>query len=654
MTSLRNFGVRFCAAMAAALFLLLLLSLARVDQVPAYVVIGLGALTAVAAIRPDNGLVALAMGVPFAVWLGRQWNPSVAWGEALAVAFCAGYSLRGMVRQPTSSNGRYDVASWSNGRYDALHFPFLLAIAVILASLAVQLLIDAWRFGASAMAGDLGILVASGYFVTSVSSDPVDATMRLLESLIVFRATVSVTRQTPAFAGRLLAWTVAGACAAAGLNLLRLWEAAARLEQPFAWFVNYFMTERLNVHYSDFNAAGSYFVLTLFVALGLMLARGPAPRGTWRRHSAWWAIAVLLIGSSIWISGSRTAMIAGLLALLIPAGAQAMRIRRNRVRGTTVAVAAVALAILAGVAAYALPERGNQRSALAALQVRVELARTSLSMAATSPAFGVGIGRYYSRSGEFASAKLLTLFPPAIHENAHNNFLQILAELGIVGFLAMGWLLLTAARLGAQLLRADPRDPVRWCLVTGLSAFVLSCLGGHPLLIDEPAFSFWLLLGVVCGWGATIAMSPPTRPTTWIVSGMVVAIALSVPLRVARQRADFNLEHRGVGLSAWQDAIDGIRYRLAGSRSSVFLPADSQMIVVPLRSVSPAGEIRVQLTLDGRPADVVKVTADRWRQLRLRMPQDRRSPRFRRLDLQTDDIPSGGAPILMIGKVEPR
>ena len=643
MTPLRHVGARLSAALAAALFLLLLLSLARVDRVPAHVLAGLGALVVVAALRPGNGLAALGMGVPIAVWLGRQWNPSVAWGEALAVAFCAGYALRAVARPPRPPSN-----------YDALHAPFFLAMSVILASLVVQLLIDAWRFGADSLTTDLGGLLTSGYFVTAVSSDPIDATMRLLESLIIFRAAASVVREAPALAGRLMRWIVLGACAAAAVNVLRLWEAAARLERPFAAFVNYFRTERLNVHYSDLNAAGSYFVLTVFVALGLWLARRQEGHGGRLLKRTAWALAVLLIGGAIWITGSRTAMIAGLLAMLIPAGAQAMRIRRGSVRGTTLAAAAVALALLAGVAAFALPERGNQRSGHAALQVRLELARASLRMTATSPSFGVGIGRYYSRSGEFASPELLRLFPPAIHENAHNNFLQILAELGVVGLLAIGWLLWTAAKLGARLVRDDPRDPLRWSLVTALTAFVLSCLGGHPLLLDEPAVTFWLLLGVLCGWGATLGQTTITRPASWMATGLIAVIALSVPLRVVRQRADFDLEHRGVGLSAWQDAVDGIRYRLAGSRSSVFVPSGTQMVVVPLRSTSPTGEIRVQLTLDGRPADVVRIGADRWQHLRLQMPQDRRSPRYRRLEFQTEDIPSGDSPLLMIGKVEPR
>jgi hypothetical protein len=346
-------------------------------------------------------------------------------------------------------------------------------------------------------------------------------------------------------------------------------------------------------------------------------------------------------------------MIVAALALLLPAGVLAMRIRGVAVRRTVLVGSAAVLAIAAGVAAYALPQRGNQQSALAATRVRVEMAATSLRMTASSPVFGVGIGRYYSRSGEFSSPELLQIFPPAVHENAHNNFLQFLAELGIVGLAAILWLLWSCARLIAPLVAAAPADPVRWGLVTGLVSFVLSWLGGHPLLLDEPALTFWLLLGVACGWGARYLPPPRQTPAMRVAAILALLVAVSVPLQVLHQRAAFDLEHRGIGLSPWQSALDGVRYRLAGAQSSVFVPASAQVAIIPLRSVALAPELRVELRLDGRPADVVTIVSDRWHYLRLRMAGDASGPRFKRLDLRvTPD--SGDAPVLMIGKVEPR
>ena len=191
--------------------------------------------------------------------------------------------------------------------------------------------------------------------------------------------------------------------------------------------------------------------------------------------------------------------------------------------------------------------------------------------------------------------------------------------------------------------------------MTGLLAFVLSWLGGHPLLINEPAFAFWLLLGTVAGWGASLE-SPrdPVRVPAWVVPAALILIAVSVPVRADRQKADFNLEHRGVGLSAWHDAVDGVRYRLAGPASSVFLPADAQMVILPLRATGMTTEVTLELKLDGRAADIVIVRSDRWHFLRLTLPRERDAPRFRRLDLQVGNPPPGDGNVLMIGKVEPK
>ena len=65
-------------------------------------------------------------------------------------------------------------------------------------------------------------------------------------------------------------------------------------------------------------------------------------------------------------------------------------------------------------------------------------------MWATDPIFGVGAGRYYGMSERFMGPFIRDLW----RENAHNNFLQIGAELGALGLLGfLGLLIFWAASL---------------------------------------------------------------------------------------------------------------------------------------------------------------------------------------------------------------
>jgi hypothetical protein len=217
--------------------------------------------------------------------------------------------------------------------------------------------------------------------------------------------------------------------------------------------------------------------------------------------------------------------------------------------------------------------------------------------------------------------------------------------------MAFVWILAVAARSCLYLVRTNPGDPLRWGVVTGLLAFVLSWLGGHPLLIDEPAFTFWLLLGTAAGW-SSLPRHPWPRLTTWIVVAVTGVLAASIPARARNERADFNLEHQGIGLSGWRDEVDGVRYRVAGSTSSVFVPSGTRSFTVPLRAATQ--ELRVELWLDGRPADVVRVPSDRWLPMQLLLPFGAGSPRFRRLEFRVTDVPPNATEILMIGKVQPR
>ena len=608
------------ATAGAAACLLLLWSLTQIDGVPAIVVVALMALAALAAWRPDAGLLATAVFVPLASWLGRRWNYQVTWAETIVVAAAAGLCARAVVRREGSAR---TIA------------PVVALALVVAASLAEQLWALQLRIGTDTLVAQLGALARSDYFVNR-GFTAVDFSMRLLEGLLLFQAAATVARTDPTFPRRMAQAICLAAAVAAAVTATGLWSSARQSATPFATLARFIATVRWNEHYGDLNAAGSYFVMALLTALGLV------------RGGRAWIVPAAFIALGLWIAGSRTAMLAGVTAALIVA----VPLVRRSSRRSLITVAGMAVIIAAASFATIRVPRGNQIDSLTATRVRAELAATSLRMTGSHPLTGVGIGQYRLHSGTFSSPELLRLFPPARDENAHNNFLQILAELGLLGFGALLWLLGAAARRVTDALRPSLADGVRWGIAAGLTAFVLTWLGGHPLLIDEPAMTFWLLLGAIAGVAPEQAQSGRGPRTPFLVV-LAAALAVSVPWRARQQIAAADLEHVGIGVSTWQRGEGGMRYRTGGTTSTVFIPADAPIVVIPLRSAVRDTELRVRLTLDGRPADIVRVPADRWYELRLVVPPTSKA-RFRRLEFLVEDAPSGEAALLMIGKVEPR
>ena len=445
---------------------------------------------------------------------------------------------------------------------------------------------------------------------------------------------------------RLAGALAASTALAAAVNLQQFVHSARRF--PDFWHVlgQGLLSARFNARYADVNAAGSAFALVLLVAMGLAPAR--------EHISRLWLGAAAFLALGLWMSGSRTALLACPVAMAA-LGLAAARTHMGRRGRAVVAVGAVAL-LCAAVAVVYAPTRGNQKASSIAARVRVEMARTTMRMVAEEPMFGIGLGEFYQRSGEFSSPELLTLFPPAQHENAHNNFLQILAETGLVGLTTFVVLLSGALYRASKPLSRRPVDAVAWGSVGGLVAFLLTCFGGHPLLTREAAYSFWIVLGLAVGH--SLHADPPDpaddRHLRWPRAIAVIAVlclAALVPFRVASARAHAEFEHLAIGVSPlWETSSDGVRYRSAAAGASIFVPGQTGYRF-KVRALSKTPE-RLELRLGSRVADIIELAPDRWTDIAMRPRNDRGDTKFTKLDLRI--LGDDQRPVtIWITKVEP-
>lgn len=625
MTSVR----RFLWAASCALFLLLLSSLFRVPDVPVAVITALFVFALFAAYRPGAAIIAVVALIPITSWMGRPFG-SIAWPETIAVAFLAGYAAR--------QTGERQVEP-----ADALVYAIHAMIAVIAGSFAVELLFLHDTLGGQGLREVLSQIVTRDYFIGDGGFERGDVAMRLVEGLLLAHAGATLTGRSSVLGPRMVRALVIGAVMAGLLTLWRLWLGALRADEPVLAFLRYLATIRFNTHYADVNAAGSYYVMALLPALTLTLTRFR------------WALAAAILAVSLSLTGSRAAFFAGPLALAIVWFRARQRTTvPNPARGHVWlwrAGATLLVLVCAGLL-YTGMARNKTPIALA-LDYRKEFTLTAVRMFASRPVFGVGIGAYRENATQFSSQRLRQAFP---NENAHNNYLQILAEVGVVGFAVFAVLVVMATLRAERLLSMNVPSGTTG-LVAGLLAFVLTCLAGHPFLIDEPALTFWLLLGAAAGWGTTSSVGREwvaRAPVRWITLVLLLAVAVSIPARARQEFGAANLEHVGIGLSSWHTGADGIRYRTAGAKSTVFLPANAPVVTVPLRALPHEGSLEVQLFLDGRQANAVRVTSDMWQIIAVPIPQRRDSRRFRALELKVVDGSSSDSDVLMIGKVDPR
>jgi len=553
---------------------------------------------------PAHALLAVAAVAPLGRLIGFALNlHTFRLTEAIVVAFLAGWLLRG---RPDLPGPRFPAAAgW-------------LAALAIVASIAAQ----AWRLAQypGALSNTARILYQAYYIIPDRIGFGAGA--RILEGLALAAAALTLFRGRPRLAVTIPAALTVGAVAAAVASLLLL--AQIGLPQILAEYAT--SAPRLAALVADLNAAGSFFGMMLLVCLGL------AARS--RSQAAAWALAAAALGAALWLTGSRSAAAATVIAGAAAVG-YALAARSSRaVRSGILAAVVLAAIVAGGVRAWTL-----RRDVSA--DFRRDFFATSVRMIAARPMVGVGIGQYFDTSPLFLSRFLGYTYG---FENAHNFFLQLIAELGIPGAAPLLALLALPLVRGARAMLVTPDDLRVIGCVAGLTALLATCLTGHPLLLDEVAFPFWILLGMILAVAGAI-LARATEDATVAGPGpapaLVAAVAAAVMLIyvVGARRPMIPSDSIAVtGLVPGETSADGVPYRWTLDYAGLFVPRTVTRVAIPVRlpidlpQVAPTA-VRVKTAGVNRGQTPV---GSSWVTVNVELPPLDTLQAYRRIDLKVD------------------
>jgi hypothetical protein len=283
----------------------------------------------------------------------------------------------------------------------------------------------------------------------------------------------------------------------------------------------------------------------------------------------------------------------------------------------------VAVMAVAAVATLTNITRVSRASAGDATRIRVSLAGTGLRMAADHPTFGVGIGEFRAHAPQYTAPALVALFPVAgAGENAHNQWIQVLGETGLVGLVAFCafWCAVLVPLVRS---RQAPHPVAAMALAAGVIALLLSAVLGHPFLTPFATLTTVLVAGILHGLAPSAAAGAGRRGR-WIAAACIAALVISLPFRIHAARRAVDLDNVVVGATPFVGELEGVRFRKAEPRAVLFVRTDAMVVEIPLRAESGVG-CRVTVSVDGHAADEVEVTTDRWQRARFlfREPETR-------------------------------
>ena len=571
----------------------------------------------------------LTAGAAAIIAAATLWNPAAGLMLTAALTPAAAFFAAPPIRAPEMFAWAF-LATWLLSVWRPIsHVPLPRAVTIP-AAVYVATLAASWLMLTVSAAPGVSASALPQFVVHSFSPDhlifssPEPETWTLLQTMTgvaVLLASMAVIAPNGAHVGR-LGWTLilcVTLLAAATLVDVAVQWAGMNYE---GWFLlRYVRGERFSLHMADLNAAGSLYVLGGIVAVAIAAARA-------RGRSL--AIAALVVTTpAFWLTGSRTAFVATLAGFLI------LALVRQRKPATRVQLAAAAAGLLLLVIAGAFTvdwQSDVQGSAANSARLRSQFTQTSARMFASAPLFGVGIGKYFDRSAQFMPADLRAIYG---NENAHNYFAQQFAELGIVGGAMFLWLVCSSLFAGWRGARTRPSDTMLAGLLAAVGAYLLTSLTGHPLLVPEAAFPFWIAAGALTG-AIEHAQPRSTRTQRRLAVAVCTVLAAGVASEVATyaNREDTPPES---GFHGQETSSDGGTFRWMTSHAVTYVPNEPGFVRLRVRAptLPRTRPMMIETAIAGKVVDRRELPAGEWVSYDIPSRRPTATP-FRRVDLRVN------------------
>jgi O-antigen ligase len=207
------------------------------------------------------------------------------------------------------------------------------------------------------------------------------------------------------------------------------------------------------------------------------------------------ALAAAVMASTIFLSGSRGGMLAFAAQMALLAGFLIKRRKNGRAAVALTFFLVIACGLLAWLGGGELVQRMASIHGSAAAELsggtRLTIDRDALKMFAQKPVLGWGLGVFPDVYPQFSS--LGTNLQVGA---AHNDYLQLLVEMGTIGFAVVLWFLLTLFRCAIKKLKQQPADyntALALTAVLGVIGILVHSLVDFNLQIPANAALFYVL-----------------------------------------------------------------------------------------------------------------------------------------------------------------